>query len=64
MAKTKEQKGEIIAKLESSMKDAASTVFVQFKGITVAEESEMRRALRAQSVGYTVVAVIAHVRAR
>jgi large subunit ribosomal protein L10 len=54
MAKTKEQKGEIISKLESSMKDAASTVFVQFKGITVAEESEMRRALRAQSVGYTV----------
>jgi len=36
------------------MKSAASTVFVHFSKVTVAEESAMRRALRGDSVGYTV----------
>ncbi|KKW23335.1 MAG: 50S ribosomal protein L10 [Candidatus Kaiserbacteria bacterium GW2011_GWC2_52_8b] len=54
MAKTKEQKKEIVAKLEASLKDAASAVFVHFSKITVAEESAMRRALRVDAVGYTV----------
>ena len=54
MAKTKEQKGEIIAKLERAMKDAPSSVFVSFTGVSVADESTMRRALRSESVGYVV----------
>jgi large subunit ribosomal protein L10 len=53
MAKTKEQKKEITAKLESAMK-AATTVFVHFSKVTVAEESAMRRELRKEGVGYTV----------
>ena len=54
MAKTKEQKKEIIAKLEGAMKDATSTVFVHFSRVTVAEESAMRRDLRKDGLGYTV----------
>jgi large subunit ribosomal protein L10 len=54
MAKTKQQKQEIITKLEGAMKDSVSTVFVHFSKVTVAEESGMRRALRGDSVGYTV----------
>ncbi len=54
MSKTLDQKKEIVAKLEKSIKGAASTVFVHFSKVTVAEESAMRRALRADSVGYTV----------
>lgn len=54
MAKTLDQKKEIVAKIEGSLKNAASAVFVHFSKITVAEESQMRRALRAESVGYTV----------
>ena len=54
MAKTKAQKKEITDKLEAAFKAAASTVFVHFKGVTVAEESDMRRKLRAEGVKYTV----------
>lgn len=54
MAKTRAQKQEIIEKLEKSMKDSASSVFVHFSGLTVADESAMRRSLREQSVRYTV----------
>ena len=54
MAKTLDQKKEIVAKIEGALKGAASAVFVHFSKITVAEESQMRRALRAESVGYTV----------
>ena len=54
MAKTKEQKKEIVAKVEGAMRSAASSVFVHFKGVTVADESRMRRAFRAEGLGYTV----------
>ena len=54
MAKTREQKKEIVEKIESALKGAASSVFVHFKGITVAQESKMRRAFRAEGLGYTV----------
>ena len=54
MAKTREQKKEIVQKLESAMKSAATTVFVHFSKVTVAEESAMRRELREKGIGYTV----------
>jgi large subunit ribosomal protein L10 len=54
MAKTKEQKGQIIDTLANSFKDATSTVFVHFRGLNVADETSMRRALRADNVKYTV----------
>lgn len=54
MAKTKEQKGAIIEKLENAMKNGASTVFVHFTKVTVADESAMRRSLKASGVSYIV----------
>lgn len=54
MAKTKEQKQGIVEKLEAGLKGAPSSVFVSFKGITVADETTMRRDLRAEGVTYTV----------
>jgi large subunit ribosomal protein L10 len=54
MAKTKAEKGVIIDKLESALKDATSSVFVHFTKVNVSEESAMRRALRAEGVSYFV----------
>ena len=54
MAKTKEQKAEIIAKLEDALKNGTSSVFVHFSKVTVAEEGAMRRALRGEGVKYFV----------
>lgn len=54
MAITKAKKGEILSKLEGIVKDAATVVFVGFKGLTVKETTEMRRALREKGVGYLV----------
>ncbi len=54
MAKTKEQKGVIIDKLEDAFKTATSSVFVHFTKVAVADESMMRRALRKDGVSYFV----------
>lgn len=54
MAITKGKKVEILAKLEGIVKDAATLVFVGFKGLSVTDITKMRRALRAQGVGYVV----------
>jgi len=54
MSKTKAQKGEIIDKLEKAFKNASSAVLIHFTKITVAEESAMRRSLRADGISYTV----------
>ena len=55
MKKTKDQKIALVQNLTESLKNATSTVFVGFKGMNVADETTMRRALRADSVKYTVV---------
>ncbi len=54
MAKTREQKGQIIDGLADAFKSATSTVFVHFRGVNVADETAMRRALRTDNVKYTV----------
>jgi large subunit ribosomal protein L10 len=53
--KTKQQKAELVDNLTTSLKGAASAVFVGFKGMNVADETTMRRALRGEQVKYTVV---------
>ena len=55
MAKTRVQKEVAVAKIEQVMKDAASSVFVHFRGIDVAQETAMRKGFRADNLGYTVV---------
>lgn len=54
MAQTKQQKVEIVSKLENAFKTAATSVLVHFKGVNIKEETEMRKALRAAGVTYTV----------
>jgi len=54
MAITKQKKEEIIEKMRGIVKDSSTLVFASFKGLSVAQATEMRRALRAQEVGYTV----------
>ena len=54
MAQTRQQKVEIVQKLEEAFKTAASTVFVHFKGVNISEETQMRRELRGANVKYTV----------
>ncbi|MBI2048347.1 MAG: 50S ribosomal protein L10 [Parcubacteria group bacterium] len=54
MAKTKEQKKAILERLEGAFKSGMPAVFVHFKGITVADESAMRRSLRADGISYFV----------
>lgn len=54
MAKTKAEKAVVIEKLADAFKNSASSVLVHFSKVNVAEESEMRRGMRAQGVKYFV----------
>ncbi len=54
MAISKAKKGEIIEKLTGALKGAKSLVFVNFRGLTVSNATEMRRALKKEGVSYTV----------
>jgi large subunit ribosomal protein L10 len=54
MAKTKQQKADILEKLTSIFKDSAATVFVHFKGLGVADETAMRHKLEDDGVNYFV----------
>ena len=54
MALTKAEKKEMMAGVETAVKGAKSVVFVNFKGLTVADTVSMRRDLRANQVGYLV----------
>jgi large subunit ribosomal protein L10 len=54
MAITKAKKQEVTEKIVESVKDAASIVFVHFKGLSVSDTSAMRKALRESGVGYYV----------
>lgn len=54
MAKNKEQKKEVIAKVEKALKDAVSVVFVKFNRLTVADATAMRKELRKEGIGYFV----------
>ena len=54
MAISKEKKGEVIQKVQDIVRKAKTLVFANFKGLTVAEQNEMRKALRVLDIGYTV----------
>ncbi|HEX5774713.1 MAG TPA: 50S ribosomal protein L10 [Candidatus Paceibacterota bacterium] len=54
MAITKEKKVEVVEKIARALSDAASVVFVHFKGLSVSDTAAMRRALRESGVGYYV----------
>jgi large subunit ribosomal protein L10 len=54
MAITRQKKEEVVAKMTNALKTAKTLVFANFKGLTVAEQNELRKALRTSSVSYTV----------
>lgn len=54
MAITKAKKGEVVEKLTKAFKSAASVVFVNFKGLTVGNTTEMRRTLKNEGISYSV----------
>jgi large subunit ribosomal protein L10 len=54
MARTKDQKKEIMMKLEEIMKDAKSLVFVNFHGLKVSAATAMRKKMKADGVGFFV----------
>lgn len=54
MAITKEKKQSIVASFSDIVAEAKSIAFVQFDKLTVANSIALRRALRANSVGYKV----------
>ncbi|MDR0248889.1 MAG: 50S ribosomal protein L10 [Oscillospiraceae bacterium] len=54
-ARTLEEKKEAVARLAQSMRQAQSGVLVDYKGINVASDTELRRKLRAAGVEYKVV---------
>lgn len=54
MARTKNEKAEIISKLKDIVKDAKSLVFVNFKGLRVGDTVNMRRRFRNEGVGFFV----------
>lgn len=54
MAITKNKKKEIVGKLDSILKESKSFVFVNFKGLKVADVTAVRRDLSSKDVGYFV----------
>ncbi|MBQ7542434.1 MAG: 50S ribosomal protein L10 [Clostridia bacterium] len=54
-AKVLEQKKQIVAGLADTLKNAVAGVIVDYKGITVADDTALRKELREAGVQYTVV---------
>ncbi|MFQ5541138.1 MAG: 50S ribosomal protein L10, partial [Candidatus Paceibacteria bacterium] len=54
MAITREKKTEILTQLKDIVASATAIAFVHFKGLSVAEASELRVALKKEGVRYLV----------
>lgn len=54
-AKVLSEKQAIVAELVERIKNAGAGVLVDYKGITVAEDTDLRTELRKESINYTVV---------
>ncbi len=54
-AKVLEEKKAFVSSLADQMKNASSGVLVDYKGINVADDTKLRRELRAKGVEYAVV---------
>lgn len=50
-----QQKKEIVAKLSEQLKNSVAGVVVDYKGITVADDTKLRKELREAGVEYAVV---------
>ena len=54
-AKVLESKKAVVESLTGKIKEASSVVFVDYKGITVAQDTELRKQFREAGVEYSVV---------
>jgi large subunit ribosomal protein L10 len=54
-AKVLESKKAVVASLTETIKESSSVVFVDYKGITVAQDTELRKQFREAGVEYSVV---------
>ena len=54
-AKVLESKKAVVEALSAKIKEATSVVFVDYKGLTVAQDTELRKKFREAGVEYTVV---------
>ena len=54
MALLKSKKVEIVKNLEDTIKNSESVVFLNFHGLNVFDETQLRQELRAKEVGYKV----------
>ena len=54
-AKVLSEKQAIVAELTEKLKAATAGVLVDYSGITVAEDTEMRRKLRSENIDYSVI---------
>ena len=54
-AKVLESKKAVVEALSNKIKESSSIVFVDYKGITVAQDTELRKQFREAGVEYTVV---------
>ena len=52
--KVLQSKQQLVADLAQKLKDASAGVIVDYKGITVADDTKLRRDLRAAGVEYSV----------
>ena len=55
MAKSKQQKEEIVAELTDKLNQAKSVVLTNYQGLTVGEVQELRQQMKEQAVDYHVV---------
>lgn len=53
--KVLQSKQQLVADLAQKLKDASAGVIVDYKGITVADDTKLRRDLRAAGVEYSVI---------
>lgn len=54
MAISRAKKVEVVEKLKKAFKSAKSLVFVNFRGLNVANVTQMRRALKSEGISYIV----------
>lgn len=52
--KTLESKKEIVSKITDSLKDSGSLTIVEYRGLTVAKLSELRKLLKAEGASFNV----------
>ena len=54
MSANREQKAQVVSEIVNEFKQAKSIIFVDYRGITVAEDTKLRHDFRAENVKYKV----------